>query len=253
MTNDEIDWTHFTFQHGFRQLPQQASLAGLAAPGTVGTYAPHVTDGSQAGTPSDPELLPVEPKPEPAEHAEHAMLGFNHKTGRHAAVKQPPAETGFEPSKSSHRHAVASFGPAAIGRAGHDTQQVNPQAAATAIYGALPNAGNHSNPAQSSVPDLKHPGNAAAFTAGGQRAELRQEAEEDVYDGTGVDAEGEGEGENEGGSDEEGPEGPRVTRSRKSTAAELYMLDHGSQLVPKKVSLQVQSQQLRRCLMGFIC
>ena len=46
-----------------------------------------------------------------------------------------------------------------------------------------------------------------------------------------------GEDDGEGDSDEEATEAKRITRSRKSNAAELYMLDHGSQLVPKKVSL----------------
>ena len=38
----------------------------------------------------------------------------------------------------------------------------------------------------------------------------------------------------EQGSDDESVEGQRLTRSRRSNAAGLYMLDHGSQLVPKK-------------------
>lgn len=51
----------------------------------------------------------------------------------------------------------------------------------------------------------------------------------------GVGADGD-QGEQEGQEfDEESVEGQRLTRSRRGNAAGLYMLDHGSQLVPKKV------------------
>ena len=56
----------------------------------------------------------------------------------------------------------------------------------------------------------------------------------------------------EQGSDDEGVEGQRLTRSRRSNAAGLYMLDHGSQLVPKKVcsSLGVDYQTNCICLLS---
>ena len=73
---------------------------------------------------------------------------------------------------------------------------------------------------------------------GGRQAVLKQEEEgagqgaEDIAEaGVGEDGDAEGQG-----SDDESAEGQRLTRSRRSNAAGLYMLDHGSQLVPKKVS-----------------
>ncbi len=71
--------------------------------------------------------------------------------------------------------------------------------------------------------------------AGHDGHELKEEEGEHMAGaiGAGVDEEREG---NEGDDlDDETAEGQRLTRSRRGNAAGLYMLDHGSQLVPKKV------------------
>ena len=53
-------------------------------------------------------------------------------------------------------------------------------------------------------------------------------------------AEGE-EGQGSAGEGGTEAEGQRLTRSRRGNAAGLYMLDHGSQLIPKKVALAPSS------------
>ena len=72
--------------------------------------------------------------------------------------------------------------------------------------------------------------------AGHDGHELQEEEGEHMAGGIGAGVDGEREG-NEGDDlDDETAEGQRLTRSRRGNAAGLYMLDHGSQLVPKKVS-----------------
>lgn len=59
------------------------------------------------------------------------------------------------------------------------------------------------------------------------------------------------EGEEGQGSDGEGStqaEGQRLTRSRRGNAAGLFMLDHGSQLIPKKVALELTHLTTRQSM-----
>ena len=78
-----------------------------------------------------------------------------------------------------------------------------------------------------------------------EHAELKADNTEEMAGDIGMMAERE-EGHD---SDEEGAEGQRLTRSRRGNAAGLYMLDHGSQLIPKKASFFLLSV----CLSELIC
>lgn len=238
LDNEEIDWTHFTFQHGFRILPQQSSFTSL--PGTVThtlTDATHpLTDGTlmdsaEAGTPSDPQLLAEAVKQNPAEHAMHAapdMISGAHQSASHDHTEH--ARPGSHPA--SQQHALS----------GHQlpSQQHHQSAAVATDQHELANGTDTAQQAHARDSGSDRAVHAAPDSNEAQHAQHAQlrEAEEEPGGVHGPDAEGEGEGEGEaeGGSDEEeGAEAKRITRSRKSNAAELYMLDHGSQLVPRKV------------------
>ncbi len=71
--------------------------------------------------------------------------------------------------------------------------------------------------------------------AGHDGHELKEEEGEHMAGGIGAGVDEEREGNEGHDSDDESAEGQRLTRSRRGNAAGLYMLDHGSQLVPKKV------------------
>jgi len=80
--------------------------------------------------------------------------------------------------------------------------------------------------------------------AGHDGHELKEEEGEHMAGGVGAGVDEEREG-NEGDDlDDETAEGQRLTRSRRGNAAGLYMLDHGSQLVPKKVQHLCMPKQL---------
>ena len=82
----------------------------------------------------------------------------------------------------------------------------------------------------------------AALTRHGEieHAALKGDDVPEGGEGVGVAAEVEGLGpageEGQGSDGEVGAEGQRLTRSRRGNTAGLYMLDHGSQLIPKKAS-----------------
>lgn len=172
---EEIDWTHFTFQHGFRQLPQQL-LQQLHQPLT--SLPPSVTpdpdvkmsEASQSPSPSPQGQLqvhamqhPATIKPEPST-ATASGLELKHEPGQHAQHDSPTEQS----RQAEAEHAVP-------------------------------------------------------------RSDDTREMAGDI----GMAAEGE---EGQGSDGEGGAEGQRLTRSRRGNAAGLYMLDHGSQLIPKKVA-----------------
>ena len=174
---EEIDWTHFTFQHGFRQLPQHL-LQQLHHPLT--SLPPSVTP--------DPDVKMSEasqsPSPSPL--------------GQLPAAMQHPATIKPDPS--------AATVPAASGlelklEPGQRAQQDSPTE-------------------QSRQAEAEH-------------AVLRSDDTREMAGDIGMAAEGE---EGQGSDGEGGAEGQRLTRSRRGNAAGLYMLDHGSQLIPKKVA-----------------
>lgn len=224
-TNEEIDWTHFTFQHGFRVLPQQSSFNALHVHSANTPPDTNMTHSPEAGTPSNPQLLPVAAKQSPAELALHAVPAV-------VPVKADPSQQ----AEHGHAgHAAADFRPA--GQLNSFSQQHASDHQPTLSGQAQRGFANSTGPAQEAhQPDSDHAAHAEHAESalhGEQSGELQQGAEEEQGGMQGLDAEGDG----EGGSDEEATEAKRITRSRKSNAAELYMLDHGSQLVPKKVSL----------------
>ncbi|DBA80727.1 hypothetical protein WJX77_005653 [Trebouxia sp. C0004] len=170
----EIDWTHFTFQHGFRQLPQQLphhlqhhfGPPSLAAPPTQDI---ETSEASPSPSPSGFATLPVKTHQESGltpESEDIPPVGFAGQATDHAKFKQEAA------------------------------QQVQ-----------------HA--------DLGH--------------ELEEKEGEHMAGGIGAGADEEREGNEGHESDDESAEGQRLTRSRRGNAAGLYMLDHGSQLVPKKI------------------
>lgn len=78
----------------------------------------------------------------------------------------------------------------------------------------------------------------------GHGHELKEEEGEHMAGGLGAGVDEEREGNEGHDSDDESAEGQRLTRSRRGNAAGLYMLDHGSQLVPKKVLPLCMPKQL---------
>lgn len=181
---EEIDWTHFTFQHGFRQLPQQL-LQQLHHP---------VTSALPSAFPEvDVKMSEASQSPSPS------------PLGQFLGAPQRLADVR---SKSD----------------------VVPAPAVTA-----PSWNIKDEPTQHAQHD------SPAALARHEEAEHAALKEEDVPKGggeVGMAAEGEGlGGAGEEGSDGEvGAERQRLTRSRRGNAAGLYMLDHGSQLIPKKAS-----------------
>ncbi|KAL0046804.1 hypothetical protein WJX82_010406 [Trebouxia sp. C0006] len=145
--DEEIDWTHFTFQHGFRQLPQQLA------------HQLHFGPPSLSAPPTqDIEMSEASPSPSLSGFATLPVKTFQ--------------ESGLTPESED-----------------------------------IPQVG---------------------------------------FAGAGVDGEREG---NEGDDlDDETAEGQRLTRSRRGNAAGLYMLDHGSQLVPKKIRQARPTQRPARLL-----
>lgn len=184
--DEEIDWTHFTFQHGFRQLPQ---------------HMPHHLQQHFAAPPLsvvpslDAEMSEASHSPSPSSFPPQAPI-----------TKQEPGLT----SAVDHSPRPASLADQAEHHA--DSKQ---EAAQHAQHADLaPNGQGHAGHAEL----------------------IEEQGEEALAGGMGVGADGE-EGEQEGQEfDEESVEGQRLTRSRRGNAAGLYMLDHGSQLVPKKVT-----------------
>lgn len=174
---EEIDWTHFTFQHGFRQLPQQL-LQQLHQPLT--SLPPSVTPDL------DVKMSEASQSPSPS------------PLGQLPAAMQHPATIKLEPS--------AATAPAASGlELKHEPGQ---------------HAQHDSPTAQSRQAEAEH-------------AVLRSDDTRELAGDIGMAAEGE---EGQGSDGEGGAEGQRLTRSRRGNAAGLYMLDHGSQLIPKKVA-----------------
>lgn len=181
---EEIDWTHFTFQHGFRQLPQQL-LQQLHHP---------VTSALPSAFPEvDVKMSEASQSPSPS------------PLGQFLGATQRSADLRSESDAASAPAATA------------------------------PSLNIKDDPAQHARRD------SPAELARHEEAEHGALKEEDVPEGegeVGMAAEGEGlGGAGEEGSDGEvGAEGQRLTRSRRGNAAGLYMLDHGSQLIPKKAS-----------------
>lgn len=187
---EEIDWTHFTFQHGFRQLPQQL-LQQLHQP---------LTSLPPSAFP-DPDVKMSEPSQSPSPSP----------PGQFQVATQQPATIKSDPDAASLPSSPATV-PAASGFKNEPTQLAQ-QDSPTA----------HSRQAE------------------GEHAMLRSDHALGTAGDSGMATEGE-EGQ---GSDGEGgteAEGQRLTRSRRGNAAGLYMLDHGSQLIPKKVPLAPSSQ-----------
>ena len=81
----------------------------------------------------------------------------------------------------------------------------------------------------------QHADMAAGRQGHAEHAELKEAGGDQLAGDIDMAVDGEGAGQEGSGSDEETIEGQRLTRSRRGNAAGLYMLDHGSQLVPKKV------------------
>ncbi|KAA6418167.1 MAG: PHD zinc finger-containing [Trebouxia sp. A1-2] len=178
--DEEIDWTHFTFQHGFRQLlhhlQHHLGPPSLAAPPTQDV---EMSEASPSPSPSSFATLPIKTHQESGltpESEDNPPAGFAGQATDNASFKQEAAQQAQHADLASTRLAHAGHG-----------------------------------------------------------HELKEEEEEHMAGaiGAGVDEEREG---NEGrDSDDESAEGQRLTRSRRGNAAGLYMLDHGSQLVPKKI------------------
>ena len=195
--DEEIDWTHFTFQHGFRQLPQQLphhlqqhfGPPSLSAPPTQDI---EMSEASPSPSPSGFASLPVKIHQESGltpESEDIPPVGFAGQATDNAKFKQEAAQQAQHADLASVRLVHAGHG--------HELKEEE---------------GEH--------------------MAGGL--------------GAGVDEEREG---NEGhDSDDESAEGQRLTRSRRGNAAGLYMLDHGSQLVPKKVLPLCMPKQLHYML-----
>lgn len=229
MTNEEIDWTYFTFQHGFRILPQQSSLPGLPGAASHTPTGTHMTDSFEAGTPLDPQLLPVATKQDPAEHAVPMNSNQAEDNGMHAAHA---------------KDAIAGFGTGTHQQTSINNQgSAPPQQQAAVSASELTSGGAAAQQAQDSNSNHGSHPEAGLFEAQHEKqhqeaeeAQLQQAAQEEQEGHQGQDeGEGEGEAEVEGGSDDDATEAKRLTRSRRNNAAQLFMLDHGSQLVPRKV------------------
>jgi len=196
--DEEIDWTHFTFQHGFRQLPQQLPQQlhfgppSLSAPPTQDI---EMSEASPSPSPSGFATLPVKALQESGltpESEDIPPVGFAGQATDNAKFKQEPAQQAQHADLASTR----------LAHAGHDGH------------------------------------------------ELKEEEGEHMAEGVGAGVDEEREG-NEGDDlDDESAEGQRLTRSRRGNAAGLYMLDHGSQLVPKKVLPLCMPNRLHR--MGVV-
>ena len=193
---EEIDWTHFTFQHGFRQLPQQLPQQLYQPPTNLPPSAfanadTKVFEASQSPSPSLLKVLPVADQHPAAVSSKH---------------DSSPSLTAGEPATS-----------------GMDYKQEPSQHAQQGLAGLKEEPSQLAQQARVSSNELESESHA-------EHAELKEEDTEELAGNIGTAAERE-----EGhGSDEEGEEGQRLTRSRRGNAAGLYMLDHGSQLIPKK-------------------
>lgn len=149
-------------------------------------------------------------------------------------VKMSDASGNPSPSLSGHLTA-ASQQPADFK---FETDAAPPSAATDAAGSTAINNQGSAQHAQQGSTDFKqepmHTAQQGSLRELGRQghAELKAEDTEEMAGDIGMMAEGE-EGHD---SDEEGAEGQRLTRSRRGNAAGLYMLDHGSQLIPKKAS-----------------
>ena len=183
--DEEIDWTHFTFQHGFRQLPQQLA------------HQLHFGPPSLSAPPTqDIEMSEASPSPSPSGFATLPVKTFQ--------------ESGLTPE--SEDIPQVGFAGQATDKAKFKQEEAAQQA-------------QHADLASARLVHAGHDGH-----------ELQEEEGEHMAGGIGAGVDGEREG-NEGDDlDDETAEGQRLTRSRRGNAAGRYMLDHGSQLVPKKVS-----------------
>ena len=185
---EEIDWTRFTFQHGFRQLPQQLlqqvqqPLTSLL-PSAFPDVDVKMSEASQSPSPLPPGQVATQ---QPA----------TIRSDQDAA--SPPPSPATVPAASDLQHEPAQR-----------AQQDSPSGQAEAEHAML------------------RSGDAETETAGD----------------LGMATEGE---EGQGSAGEGGPEaeGQRLTRSRRGNAAGLFMLDHGSQLIPKKVALVPSSPHI---------
>ena len=180
--DEEIDWSHFTFQHGFRQLPQQLPHHLHQQLGPTSSSVPPAT------LTTDVDMSEYSHSPSPS------TLG-----SLPAAMKQ---ESGLTPNLEETPRP-----PVTTDHSAHNFKQESTQHA------------QHTDVA------LNRQGH----------AELKEEDAGQQAGDIGAAADGEGEQHEGQESDEESIEGQRLTRSRRGNAAGLYMLDHGSQLVPKKV------------------
>lgn len=185
---EEIDWTHFTFQHGFRQLPQQL-LQQVHHPVTSAFPEADVKMSEASQSPS----------PSPLDHLSVAtQQSADIKSDSDAVPAPSAAAPGLKVKDKLTQHAQQDS-PAAL------MKQEEAEHAALKAEDA---------------PEMGEEGGMAAEGEGG----LTRAGEE-----------------GQGSDGEIGAEGQRLTRSRRGHAAGLYMLDHGSQLIPKKASTPLAS------------
>jgi len=196
--DEEIDWTHFTFQHGFRQLPQQL---------------PH--------------------------HLQHHFGP--------PSLSAPPTRD-IEMSETSPSPSPSGF--ATLPVKTHQESGLTPESEDIPPVGLAGQALDNAKFKQEAAQQAQHADLASTRLAHAGHAELKEEEGEHMAGGMGAGVDEDREGNEGHDSDDESAEGQRLTRSRRGNAAGLYMLDHGSQLVPKKVLPLCMPNRLHR--MGLV-
>lgn len=198
---EEIDWTHFTFQHGFRQLPQQLQHQAHQPAASMPPSAFSNDDTKVSASSQSPSLSPLGQLPVAAQHP----IDIDTRSESDAT---PPPPVAADPASLASNLNPAASQHAQQGSPSSKFKQDSPQRAQPMVSHALDKA-DHA-----------------------EHAELKAEDTEEATGDIDMVAEAE-EGQDSG---EEGVDGQRLTRSRRGNAAGLYMLDHGSQLIPKKAS-----------------